>query len=132
MIVMIKASIYEDQTRHSRLDAAMLALGFKWNGEDAYEKFAPVKHTATVTSPQNRARRRGRNRPDWPVELYEETEALNRGESMDLTQAMRDAGINKKHAAARIYSHFYKTNAHKNHRFSLVESARGVFTLTRL
>lgn len=65
---MIKAQDYEDQVKHSRIDAAMRALGFTWDGDE----YVSSKRTpGVVVGSENPTRTRKYNKkqkcPECPA-----------------------------------------------------------------
>jgi hypothetical protein len=126
---MIKAKDYEDRVQHARLDAAMLALGFSWDGEAYQSNEAKATKRATVASKKGRKTRK--YRPEWTAELYERIEALGHGASMDITTYVRNAGLNVKEAKCRIYGYFYNKGTHKRYLYTVAQT-NGIFLVTRI
>lgn len=129
---MIKAKDYEDHVKHSRIDAAMLALGFVWDGE-AYSSVK--KATQSVKAVKNiiaaPKKRRRKTRPEWGAEFYAQIKGMVRGESRDISAEVRSAGLNAKQAQARIYQHFYSHGENTTYRYTLGHNG-AVFTITRI
>lgn len=128
---MIKARDYEDQAKNSRLDAAMLALGFAWDGgayiKSKKENVAKVKVASRATV----GRKKRIQRPSWTHEFYDHIKALGHGESMDISEQVKSARLDSKKAQMRIFSYLYSKGIHKSHRY-MVAGNGTVFAVTRI
>lgn len=114
---MIKENVYKERAQYARLDAAMLALGFKWDGTDAYvpTNEQPVQVKTAVVRKYSRSRQRRESDPAF----YEGILRLEPGMTADITDEVRR--LNKKPAqmTQRIYSWMYSKGKNGTHRYNV-------------
>lgn len=129
---MIKENDYKKKTECARIDAAMLALGFAWDGDSAYvptesKAKKPVQAAVIERRIVKRKARRLASSPGF----YNGLMTLGVGETADITAEMALLHVTRNQMRNRIYQYTYSAGKNRTFHFTL-ELKNGRYLVTRV